>query len=125
MATKTYPIPPPNPDFTTTWAFLKEGLGDIMTKPQTGMSHHRYMALSTASYNYCTSPSPIRKFLQTHAPTTQSLSPPVRRNRLTIYMRKKTTAGCAEIMGSDLYKNLVGFLGTHLRTLKDVSFPNR
>ena len=65
-----YPIPRPNADFATTWAFLEKGLGNIMTKQQTGMPYHRYMALSTASYNYCTSPSPIRRSLQIHTPTT-------------------------------------------------------
>ena len=84
MTAKIYPIPPPNADFATTWAFLKEGLGDIMTEPQTGMSHHRYMTLSTASYNYCTSPSPIREFLQiharTHTPPFCFLSLPAQRN---------------------------------------------
>ena len=69
MAAKINSILPPNADLATTWAFLKEGLGDIMTEPRTGISHHRYMALSTASYNYCTSPNPIRKFLQIQAPT--------------------------------------------------------
>ena len=76
MTAKIKSIPPPNADLATTWAFLKEGLGDIMTKPQTGMPYHRYMALSTASYNYCTSPSPIRKFLQIHAPTHTFLRSP-------------------------------------------------
>jgi len=71
-----YPTPPQNADFATTWAFLKDGLGDIMTESQTGMSPHRYMALSTASYNYCTSPSPIRKFLQIYPTTHPSISFP-------------------------------------------------
>jgi len=85
MATKiSSPVPPPNADFATTWAFLKEGLDHIMTKPQTKIPYHKYMALSTASYNYCTSPSPTCKFLQIRPPTIQPaiffLSPPVRRN---------------------------------------------
>ena len=65
-----YPIPRPDADFAATWAFLEAGLDRIMTKPQTGMSYHEYMALSTASYNYCISPSPTRKFLQIHDHTT-------------------------------------------------------
>jgi len=92
MATKIYPVPPPDAKFPTTWAFLKEGLGDIMTKPQTEISYHKYMALSTASYNYCTSPSPIRKFLQIHPHHTTLhffLSPPIRRNRPTTMHEKK------------------------------------
>ena len=69
MATEIHPVPPPNADLATTWAFLKEGLDHIMTKPQHEMSYLRYMALSTASYNYCTSPSPIREFLKIHPPS--------------------------------------------------------
>jgi len=122
-----YPIPPPNADFATTWAFLKEGLDHIMTEPQTGMSYHKYMALSTASYNYCISPDPVRKFPQpTPLPHTLPSFPfalhPV---QLTDGCTHEKTAGRADVNGSDLYKSLVGFLVTHLRTLKDVSFPNR
>jgi cullin 1 len=50
-----YPMPPPNADLTTTWAFLEEGVDHIMTKLQTGVSYSKYMALYTVSYNYCTS----------------------------------------------------------------------
>lgn len=50
-----YPMPPPNADLATTWAFLEEGVDHIMTKLQTGVSYSKYMALYTVSYNYCTS----------------------------------------------------------------------
>ena len=41
-----------------------------------------------------------------------------------MYARKTTTAERVTIKGSDLYQNLIGFLVAHLRTIKDVSFPN-
>ena len=50
-----YPMPPPNADLATTWAYLEEGVDHIMTKLQTGVSYSKYMSLYTVSYNYCTS----------------------------------------------------------------------
>ena len=50
-----YPMPPPNADLATTWAFLEEGIDHIMTKLPTGVSYHKFMALYMVSYNYCTS----------------------------------------------------------------------
>jgi len=123
-----YPIRPPNADFAATWAFLKEGLDHIMTRPQTGMSYREYMVLSTASYNYCISPDPIRKFPNPqprHTPFRFVFPFALRSVQLTDDMRVKITAGRGDVMGSDLYKNLIGFLVTHLRTLGDVSFPIR
>ena len=49
------PMPPPNADLATTWAYLEEGVDHIMTKLQTGVSYSKYMSLYTVSYNYCTS----------------------------------------------------------------------
>ena len=76
-----YPMPPPNADLPTTWAFLEEGVDHIMTKLQTGVSYSKYMALYTVSYNYCTSSkmhgggetlgmAGRSKFPSTHASTT-------------------------------------------------------
>ena len=54
-ANNAYPMPPPNADLATTWAYLEEGVDHIMTKLQTGVSYSKYMSLYTVSYNYCTS----------------------------------------------------------------------
>ena len=51
-----YPMPPPNADLATTWAFLEEGVDHIMTKYQTNsLSPTKYQAMYTVVYNYCTS----------------------------------------------------------------------
>jgi cullin 1 len=52
--TSPYPMPLPTADLATTWAFLEEGVDHIMTRPQTGVSHAKYMSLYTVVYNYCT-----------------------------------------------------------------------
>lgn len=66
-----YPMPPANADLATIWAFLEEGVDHIMTKPHTGVSYLKYMALSTVAYNYCTSSRMHgSKLLPIHASTT-------------------------------------------------------
>ncbi|KAG6827418.1 hypothetical protein H0H92_011866 [Tricholoma furcatifolium] len=48
-------IPPPTAELSTSWKFLEEGVDHIMNKLETGVSYSKYMALYSASYNYCTS----------------------------------------------------------------------
>ena len=51
-----YPMPPPNADLATTWAFLEEGVDHIMNRTQGDCSSYpKYIALYTVMYNYCTS----------------------------------------------------------------------
>ncbi|KAI0662263.1 Cullin-domain-containing protein [Cubamyces menziesii] len=98
----SYPIPPASADLATTWAYLEEGVDHIMTKLQTGVSYTKYMNLYTVSYNYCTS------------------------------SKMQGTAGDqpgggighrtgANLMGSDLYNNLIRYFVNHLKTLKTQS----
>ncbi|EMD40122.1 hypothetical protein CERSUDRAFT_112346 [Gelatoporia subvermispora B] len=79
-----------------TWEFLEEGVDHIMTKLQTGMSYSKYMSLYTVAYNYCTS-------------------------------SKMNNAGDgpglghrtgANLMGSDLYNNLIRYFVSHLKDLR-------
>ncbi|EIW80941.1 Cullin-domain-containing protein [Coniophora puteana RWD-64-598 SS2] len=95
-----HPMPPATADLTTTWAFLEEGVDHIMTKLQTGVSYSKYMSLYTVAYNYCTS---SRMHGTTDAGSGAS-------NRTG-----------ANLMGSDLYNNLIRYFITHLKLLKDQS----
>ncbi|KAK0221987.1 Cullin [Armillaria fumosa] len=91
------PIPPANADLITTWAFLEEGVDHIMTKLQTGVSYSKYMSLYTVAYNYCTSPKT--------GPEGMGLGAATRTG--------------ANLMGSDLYNNLIRYFVVHLKALRD------
>ncbi|KIP06829.1 hypothetical protein PHLGIDRAFT_72117 [Phlebiopsis gigantea 11061_1 CR5-6] len=92
-------MPPPNADLATTWAYLEEGVDHIMTKLQTGVSYSKYMSLYTVSYNYCTS-SKMHN-------TGDSSS-----------LGQRTGAN---LMGSDLYNNLIRYFVQHLKSLREDS----
>ncbi|KAJ3517434.1 hypothetical protein NLJ89_g499 [Agrocybe chaxingu] len=92
-----FPMPPASADLATTWAFLEEGVDHIMTKLQTG-----YMSLYTVAYNYCTSS-------KMHGSSTESIG---------------TGLGGrsgANLMGSDLYHNLIRYFVTHLKGLREAT----
>ncbi|TIB72717.1 hypothetical protein E3Q23_03296 [Wallemia mellicola] len=91
-------VPPAN-DLKSTWAFLEEGIDHIMTRLRDGMTYSKYMSLYTTSYNYCTS---SRMHIGTE---------PLGTGR---------TAG-ANLMGSDLYSNLIKYLTSHLKIVKENS----
>ncbi|KAF5382559.1 hypothetical protein D9615_002947 [Tricholomella constricta] len=93
-----FPMPPATADLQTTWAFLEEGVDHIMTKLQTGVSYSKYMALYTVAYNYCTSS-------KMHGSGTESLG-----------IGNRTGAN---LMGSDLYNNLIRYFVTHLKSLRE------
>ncbi|KAG1748664.1 Cullin-domain-containing protein [Suillus lakei] len=99
-ANVSHPMPPATADLATTWAFLEEGVDHIMTKLQTGVSYSKYMSLYTVAYNYCTSS-------RMHSTTTD-----------TVGQGSRTGAN---LMGSDLYNNLIRYFITHLKLLKDQS----
>jgi len=87
-------MPPANADLQTTWAYLEEGVDHIMTKLQTGVSYSKYMSLYTVSYNYCTSS-------KMHGSGEQA------------GLGHRTN-----LMGSDLYNNLIRYFVEHLKTLR-------
>ncbi|KAI0055375.1 Cullin-domain-containing protein [Artomyces pyxidatus] len=93
-------MPAATADLATTWAFLEEGVDHIMTKLQTGVSYSKYMSLYTVAYNYCTSS-------KMPANSTSEISTPGRTG--------------ANLMGSDLYNNLIRYFVQHLRTMRDQS----
>ncbi|OBZ68755.1 Cullin-1 [Grifola frondosa] len=93
-------MPPQNADLATTWAYLEEGVDHIMTKLQTGVSYSKYMSLYTVSYNYCTSSK-----MHGAGEVGSGLS-------------HRTGAN---LMGSDLYNNLIRYFVTHLKALRTQS----
>ncbi|KAI0301153.1 Cullin-domain-containing protein [Multifurca ochricompacta] len=99
-ALNQYPMPAPTADLATTWAFLEEGVDHIMTKLQTGVSYSKYMSLYTVAYNYCTSSK-----MPTNTSSEQSVA----------------GRSGANLMGSDLYNNLIRYFVQHLRHLRDHS----
>lgn len=96
-------MPPPTADLATTWAFLEEGVDHIMTKLQTGVSYSKYMSLYTVAYNYCTSPK-----------INSALGDPAG----GVGIGNRTGAN---LMGSDLYNNLIRYFVAHLKALRDKS----
>ncbi|KZT27401.1 Cullin-domain-containing protein [Neolentinus lepideus HHB14362 ss-1] len=93
-------MPPQNADLATTWAFLEEGVDHIMTKLQTGVSYSKYMGLYTVAYNYCTSS-------RMHSATAE-----------TGAIGGRTGAN---LMGADLYNNLIRYFVSHLKGLREKS----
>ncbi|THH28821.1 hypothetical protein EUX98_g5373 [Antrodiella citrinella] len=92
-------MPPAHADLATTWKYLEEGVDHIMVKLQTGVSYSKYMSLYTVSYNYCTSS-------KMHGTGEQ------------VGLGQRTGAN---LMGSDLYNNLIRYFVTHLKSLRDAS----
>ncbi|KAH8104831.1 Cullin-domain-containing protein [Cristinia sonorae] len=92
-------MPPPHADLATTWKYLEEGVDHIMVKLQTGVSYSKYMSLYTVSYNYCTSS-------KMHGAGEQ------------VGLGQRTGAN---LMGSDLYNNLIRYFVQHLKSLRDAS----
>ncbi|KDQ20808.1 hypothetical protein BOTBODRAFT_26822 [Botryobasidium botryosum FD-172 SS1] len=96
-----HPMPSANSDLATTWAFLEEGVDHIMTRLKEGVSYSKYMALYTVAYNYCTSS-------RMHGtPDPSALG----------------GRSGANLVGSDLYNNLIRYFVRHLETLRDTSDP--
>ncbi|KZV95811.1 Cullin-domain-containing protein [Exidia glandulosa HHB12029] len=93
-------MPPATADLQTTWNFLEEGVDHIMTRLREGVSYSKYMALYTVAYNYCTSS-------RMHSSAESGLG-------------GRTGAN---LMGSDLYNNLIRYFVAHLKTLKETSDP--
>uniref|UniRef100_A0A1D1Z844 Cullin-1 n=1 Tax=Anthurium amnicola TaxID=1678845 RepID=A0A1D1Z844_9ARAE len=99
------PLPAPN-DLAATWAFLENGIDQIMNRLEEGLSYKRYMDLYTGIYNYCTSSRMNPGF------ASEPLAGPgsnLNNNR------------GANLMGSDLYQNLQRYLERHLFGIRENS----
>ena len=107
-------MPPANADLATAWAYLEEGVDQIMTKPEAGVPYARYMSLCTVSYNSTRSS-------KTHGIGDQGGG----MGRILIcalpLVAQSMTAG-ANPMSSDLYDNLVRYFVNHLEALRAASF---
>ncbi|KAJ7069869.1 Cullin [Mycena amicta] len=90
-------MPAASADLQTTWAFLEDGVDHIMTKLQTGVSYSKYMSLYTVAYNYCTS---------------SKMSTPSENSGIA----NRTGAN---LMGADLYNNLIRYFVNHLKSLRE------
>ena len=112
-------MPPPNADLATTWAYLEEGVDHIMTKLQTGVSYSKYMSLYTVSYNYCTSSKMHGSGDQAGGMGHRSTCSVLPHTPMFIDL----TAAGANLMGSDLYNNLIRYFVNHLKALRTVSRP--
>ncbi|TNY17266.1 Cullin-domain-containing protein [Rhodotorula diobovata] len=90
---------PDSRDLGATWHFLENGVDQIMTRLNDGMSYKQYMDLYTVSYNYCTSS---------------------RMNSGGINETLGTSGGRsgANLMGADLYKHLSQYFVAHLRQVR-------
>ncbi|KAF9527571.1 Cullin [Crepidotus variabilis] len=91
-----FPMPSSSADLPTTWNYLEEGVDHIMTKLQTGVSYSKYMSLYTVAYNYCTAS-------KMHGHDSVGLA----------------GRSGANLMGSDLYNNLIRYFVTHLKGLRE------
>ncbi|CCA67819.1 probable SCF complex member Cullin 1 [Serendipita indica DSM 11827] len=94
------PMPPANADLQTTWAYLEEGVDHIMTRLKDGISYSKYMNLYTVAYNYCVSS-------RMHGNLDSSVG-----------LGGRTGAN---LMGSDLYNNLIRYFVSHLTELRNAS----
>lgn len=120
-------IPPETVNADTEWAFLQEGLHQIMTGPQ--ISYRRYMELHNRIFAFCTTPKMTRgedniemflngKFLLVHMFTN-----PFVLSTISFVCRDRSLMRELQTECSDyLYEKLAGFFAAHLNTLKIVSF---
>ncbi|KAL1918275.1 uncharacterized protein VTP21DRAFT_2935 [Calcarisporiella thermophila] len=92
-------LPSPD-DLVATWAFLEEGINQIMNHMERGFDYQRFMSLYTTIYNYSTS-----------CKSTMAYSPSGR-------MIPRTGA---TFMGGDLYRNLTIFIQDHLKNIVEES----
>ncbi|EEB93842.1 hypothetical protein MPER_07454, partial [Moniliophthora perniciosa FA553] len=92
-------MPPPTADLATTWAFLEEGVDHIMTKLQTGVSYSK----ASTKRQSCAGSDLFLLAISSAMSEGVGIG-----NR----------AG-ANLMGSDLYNNLIRYFVTHLKAIRD------
>ncbi|KAF7342417.1 CULLIN-2 domain-containing protein [Mycena venus] len=85
-------MPAVNADLVTFWSFLEDGLNNIMANPD--IEYSKYMSLYIVIYNYCTSVDRAGAIADRTG---------------------------ANLMGADLYNNLVRYFVTHLKPLCEKS----
>lgn len=88
---------PRSDDLEGTWKFLEKGISQIMEHLEEGLSFSRYMDNYTVVYNYCARPK-----------TSTDIS------------MNETSKG-ANLLGNELYYNLVRYLSSHIQSIKNES----
>ncbi|KAG6376949.1 Cullin repeat-like-containing domain protein [Boletus reticuloceps] len=121
-------MPPASAELATAWAFLEDGLGEIMANGP--IKYSKYMTLYTVAYNYCASSmygvrdsavSAGNRSKYFHA-----LLPLQREDALSDNDGDRTddaniNAAGAEVIGSELYDNLVRYFALHVKGVKEKS----
>ncbi|GAA6057154.1 hypothetical protein JCM3770_003990 [Rhodotorula araucariae] len=94
---------PDSRDLNATWNFLQDGVDQIMTRLNDGMSYKQYMDLYTVSYNYCTS---------------SRMNSGGINETLGVGGGASGGRSGANLMGADLYKHLSQYFVTHLKAVR-------
>ncbi|GAA5845367.1 hypothetical protein JCM9279_004858 [Rhodotorula babjevae] len=90
---------PDSRDLGATWKFLEDGVDQIMTRLNDGMSYKQYMDLYTVSYNYCTSSR-------------------MNSGGINETLGAGSGRSGANLMGADLYKHLSQYFIAHLKQVR-------
>ncbi|KAI5842861.1 Cullin [Tricharina praecox] len=88
---------PNREDLSATWNYLEQGVEKIMRDLNSGMDMNTYMGVYTAVHNFCTSQRAV------------SASPS---------LQQAAGGHRANLLGEDLYNNLINYLSRHLSGLK-------
>ncbi|OJI97234.1 hypothetical protein ASPVEDRAFT_159510 [Aspergillus versicolor CBS 583.65] len=102
------PLTPHKDDLEETWAFLENGINNVMVKLEEGVDMKTYMALYTAVHNFCTSHKAVSgQAIQSQrgGSSSNNLVP-------TSELRQLTVA--AHLLGEELYRKLGEYLTGHL-----------
>jgi cullin 1 len=134
--------PPASVDLETTWAFLEEGIDHLMTNSLTGSVSYakvcyyqlrphihflsyisQHMSLTTAVFNYCSSSTRFGSVAsgESSGRTKRREYGKYTSSRVGFLTIKKAAHG-ANLMGAELYKNLIQYFVTHLNGPRDVGF---
>ncbi|EMR08692.1 hypothetical protein PNEG_02870 [Pneumocystis murina B123] len=88
---------PRSDDLEGTWKFLEKGVSQIMENMEEGLSFSKYMENYTVVYNYCARP----------------------KTNADISMNESSKG--ANLLGNELYYNLVRYLSSHMQSIKNES----
>ncbi|KAG1460061.1 hypothetical protein G6F56_006033 [Rhizopus delemar] len=97
---------PPQNDFDATWAFLEDGLDQVMCRFEQGLTRARYSILYSAVHNYCARSDSAIHTSQYNTIQSQSA-------------RKPTPT--PPLIGGEVYINLCNYLKKHLENIRKES----
>ncbi|KAL4809369.1 Cullin [Aspergillus unguis] len=113
------PQTPHKDDLEETWAFLQNGINNVMVKLEEGVDMKKYMALYTAVHNFCTSHKAVSgQALQSQrGGSFPSSSEPLYAFTMNTTARAQLTITLAHLLGEELYKKLGEYLSGHLEAV--------